>query len=216
MRTHHHHLIDVEVTALRPTQVTVGLAEVAAKRVEWQALGQKARERLLASHWFPAVLGPDAQYFIVDHHHLGRALLEESVANAAVMVLADLSWLDARRFWRVMEFHQWAHPYDESGNRCDFADIPQTVADLRDDPYRSLAGLTREHGGFAKDATPFAEFLWADHFRALLPARRVVHDLATPPAREALLHEAVRLARQPEARYLPGWSGYDDSRREPT
>jgi len=39
------------------------------------------------------------------------------------------------------------------------------MADLADDPYRSVAGELRRQGGFAKDTTPFSEFLWADFLR---------------------------------------------------
>jgi hypothetical protein len=54
----HHHLVDAAILELRPTQMTAGFAEVAAKRHEWAQLAKKARKQLLASHWFPAVLGP--------------------------------------------------------------------------------------------------------------------------------------------------------------
>jgi hypothetical protein len=30
------------------------------------------------------------------------------------------------------------------------------------DPFRGLAGELRNKGGYAKDLTPFEEFLWAD------------------------------------------------------
>jgi len=36
------------------------------------------------------------------------------------------------------------------------------ISDLVDDPYRSLAGGLRQAGGFAKDTTPFSEFIWVD------------------------------------------------------
>ena len=40
----HHHLVS-ESPRLRPTQMSVGLAEVAAKRREWAALGDKQRHK---------------------------------------------------------------------------------------------------------------------------------------------------------------------------
>ena len=150
MNTHHQHLVEVQISKLRPTQMTVGRAEVEAKRREWQALGRKARERLLALHWFPAVMGPKGRFFIVDHHHLGVALQEESVRSGWVMVLRDWSKLESKLFWRMMEFHQWAHPYDETGTRCSYARMPVHVEELRDDPYRSLAGLVRKAVALAR------------------------------------------------------------------
>jgi hypothetical protein len=51
------------------------------------------------------------------------------------------------------------HPFDDKGRRRHYKDIPKSVRDLVDDPFRSLAGELRRAGGFAKDTTPFSEFL---------------------------------------------------------
>ena len=108
-------LIECALSALRPTQMTVGVAEVAAKRFHWSALKRAARTRLLAAHWFPAVKGPKDRYYIVDHHHLALALREEGVKRIWVMQLADLSSVSGAPFWETMEFHRWSHPYDRNG-----------------------------------------------------------------------------------------------------
>ena len=52
----HHHFVEADLPALRPTQMTAGFADVALKRREWAGPSKKDRERLLESHWFPAVL----------------------------------------------------------------------------------------------------------------------------------------------------------------
>ena len=44
---------------------------------------------------------------------------------------------------------------------------------LKDDPFRSLAGALRRAGGFAKDTRPFSEFLWADFLRRRMDRRTV-------------------------------------------
>jgi hypothetical protein len=199
--TAHHHLVASELRALRPTQITVGLAEVARKREEWAALPKKARRKLLASHWFPAVRGPRGEHYIVDHHHLGLALLQEGVDEVGVLLLEDLSYLAPPTFWRVMESRRWAHPFDRNGRRRGYDAIPASVRELADDPHRSLAGFLRAAGGYAKDASPFAEFLWADYLREHIARAQI---RAAP---EAALREALGLARSPLARYLPGWSG---------
>ena len=201
----HQHLIEVEISTLRPTQITVGTAEVALKRAEWAKLGKKERHKRLKQQWFPSVIGPKGKYYIVDHHHLGLALLEEGITSAYVTVQRDYSWLEPDRFWRVMEFHQLAHPYDEHGTRLSYDDIPKTVTDLRDDPYRSLAGFVREAGGYAKDTTPFSEFLWADFFRPQIPVQLI--EKSTTQA----IEQATGLARGDQARYLPGWIGKFDA-----
>lgn len=197
----HHQLITVDLDKLRPTQITAGFAEVARKRVEWARLAKKARRQLLDSHWFPAVLGPRGRYHIVDHHHLGLALHEEGVEHVKVMVLADLSYLEIAIFWRVMEQRNWAHPFDRSGKRRDYDAIPEKIPQLVDDPYRSLAGFLRTAGGYAKDTSPFAEFLWADYLRQHITPAQIRNSM------DIAVREALGLAKSPLARYLPGWSG---------
>ena len=199
--TEHHPLIEVDLAKLRPTQITAGFAEVAKKRAEWAGLAKKARRTLLESHWFPAVLGPRGRHHIVDHHHLGMALLQEGVERVSVMLLADLSYLAPAIFWRVMEQRNWAHPFDQAGERRVFDDIPTRISQLVDDPYRSLAGLLRGAGGYAKDTSPFAEFLWADYLRQHITLAQISKSM------EIAVREALGLAKSPLARYLPGWSG---------
>ena len=201
----HHRLVEVEILALRPTQMTAGFAEVALKRAEWASLAKKERRALLASHWFPAVLGPRGRYYIVDHHHLGLALHEEGVARVNAMVLDDLSYLTPTIFWRVMELNGWVHPFDAGGERRPYTDIPDSIPQLVDDAHRSLAGFLRAAGGFAKDTSPFAEFLWADYLRQHITRGQI------RKAMDVALDEALGLARSPMARYLPGWSGTLDT-----
>ncbi|HEV3106781.1 MAG TPA: ParB-like protein [Trinickia sp.] len=194
-------LISVEPDSLRPTQMTVGYHEVETKRDHWKTLDKKARAQAIESHWFPAVLGLEREYFVVDHHHLGLALIEEGVKQVRVMVLKDLSWLDSVIFWRMMEHYQWVHPFGPDGTRHAYERLPKTLTELVDDPYRSLAGELRRAGGFAKDTTPFSEFLWADYLRPKIAVKRIRSDFAKA------LKDALAWAHDHEARYLPGWSG---------
>lgn len=197
----HHHLVSEDPARLRPTQMTVGLAEVAIKRRAWAALGKKARHEALQQQAFPAVLGPKKRYFIIDHHHLGLALIEERVHHVWIAVQDDLSWLTPEVFWRVLEFRAWAHPFDAHGVRHDCRHIPRRLTQLQDDPYRSLANRVHQAGGYAKSPMPFAEFMWADFFRARISAAKLRSQW--PQA----VRTGVRLARSADARYLPGWAG---------
>ena len=208
------HLEQVLVSDLRPTQMTVGMAEVGVKRSQWAQLKSKERDKLLLSHWFPAVKGPKGRFFIVDHHHLGQALVQEDVKSVWLMPLADFSTLELGMFWRVMEFHHWAHPYDEKGERREFSAIPKQLMQLKDDPYRSLAGEVRRAGGYAKDAEPYTEFLWADYFRPLF-RKTDLRSNGGQGLPETLVTEAVALARNPKAQFLPGWSGVSSTFHKP-
>lgn len=201
MHTRHQHLFKTAIHALRPTQMTVGMAEVAQKRTLWDTLGADERKKFLGKHWFPAVMGPGKQFYIVDHHHLGRALLDEGVHDCQIVLLRDLAHLEADEFWVVMDHHQWVHPYDAKGRRRKVDALPHSLDGLQDDPYRSLAADVRNAGGYPKEATPFAEFLWADFFR-----RRIGQKLLLQQPEQALA-QALQLCHAPEASHLPGWSG---------
>ena len=191
----------VKVTDLRPTQITVGMREVAAKRRAWREKGGSKGAEFLGQHMIPVILGPRARPYVIDHHHLARALLEEEVPSVLINVIADLQRLEPAEFWSVMDNRNWMHPFDEHGKRCSTDDIPKAIGSLIDDPFRSLAGELRRAGGFAKDTTPFSEFLWADFMRRRMKRREVEKNF-----NDAVI-EALTLARTEEANHLPGWCG---------
>ncbi len=157
----------------------------------------------------PVVLGPRNQTFILDHHHLCLALLKECVQDILVDVVLDLRALKSREFWTYLDNRAWCHPYDEMGKRVDFKSIPSKVASLKDDPYRSLAGDLRRAGGFAKDTTPFSEFIWAEYLRRRIKSAMVESDIVSAMAR------AMSLAKAQAASYLPGWCGPNTSKESP-
>jgi hypothetical protein len=153
----------IPILTLRPTQMTVGMREVKEKRKRWREhKSDKKRAELLGKHMIPVVLGPDEHHYVVDHHHLARALHDEGVEHVLVTVIGDLTMVERDGFWTVMDHKRWAYPYDAKGERRHYRDLPKSVSGLEDDPFRSLAGELRRVGGFAKDVTPFSEFLWAD------------------------------------------------------
>jgi hypothetical protein len=192
----------IPILSLRPTQMTVGMREVKEKRQRWREhKSTKKQAELLGRHLIPVVHGPDKRYYVVDHHHLARALHDEGVKNVLVTIIADLTMVDSDAFWAVLDDHKWVYPYDAKGERRHYREIPKTVVDLKDDPFRSLAGELRRVGGFAKDTTPFSEFLWADFLRRKLPRKSVEGDF------EKALERALALAKGKEAVYLPGWCG---------
>src|SRR5215469_9128774 len=191
----------IAIDDLRPTQITVGMREVEAMRKAWRARqGDKAAE-FLGRHMIPVIVGPRDRYYVIDHHHLARALHEEGVERVFVTVVANLKRLDRASFWFVLDNHNWMHPFDDRGRRRPHEDIPASVGDLIDDPFRSLAGELRHAGGFAKDTTPFSEFLWADFLRRRMKRKFVERDFG------AAVKQALKLARSLDADYLPGWCG---------
>ena len=66
----------VAISELRPTQISVGLREVAEKQRQWREQAGDKGSEFLGRHMIPVVLGPKERHYIVDHHHLCRALHE--------------------------------------------------------------------------------------------------------------------------------------------
>ena len=75
----------IPILSLRPTQMTVGMREVKEKRQRWREHKSKKKQaELLGKHMIPVVLGPDKRHYVVDHHHLARALHDEGVKDILV------------------------------------------------------------------------------------------------------------------------------------
>ncbi len=194
-------LTPVPIKDLRPTQITVGMREVKAKQKHWREMKDEKGGKFLGTHMIPVILGPKKRHYVIDHHHLARALHEEGVKKVMVTVISNLSMLDGDAFWVVLDNRSWMHPFDEEGRRRDYKAIPKSMSDLIDDPFRSLAGELRRQGGFAKDTTPFSEFLWADFLRRRIKRKLVETDFSRA------METAMRFAKGQDAIYLPGWCG---------
>jgi hypothetical protein len=192
------------VSDLRPTQMAIGQFQVEKKKAALRKLlkDPKKLDAFLIRNPEPTVIGPGGKLYIIDHHHLGRALSELGVNKCYRVVVDDLSNLSEDDFWRTMLDKRWAYPYDGNGKGpYSVARLPASVSDLEDDPYRSLAGMVRRAGGFEKSAVPFAEFIWANFFRTRIKLKKGDKNF------EKALFQAMKLAhsREAEALELPGY-----------
>lgn len=151
-------LIKVELEKLRPTQIACGWQEVEAK--EWEIINIK-RDKLeifLKKNEIPVVAGPNEKMYLVDRHHMGIALLhladrwdwEEKTtdnknpySHCFVKIIADYSKVNINKndFYKKLEEDGMLHPFNERGIRVNINDIPISLSDVRNDPYRALAGL---------------------------------------------------------------------------
>jgi hypothetical protein len=183
-----------------PTQITVGMREVSFKRNRWR---EKDREAAAISILMPflSFLAPKPVFFIVDRHHLLRALHDEGLTEAPISVVEDWSNLPHDVFWSALQSRNWCRPFDDKGERRDYRDIPKSLGDLIDDPFRSLAGALKRGGGYTKDKSLFSEFRWADFLRDRIERETIENDF------DCALALAMSLARSYQARALPGWLG---------
>jgi hypothetical protein len=95
---------------------------------------------------------------------------------------------------------------DADGKSISPEQLPSGLAQLPDDPYRSLAWRLRKNDGFCRSIMPqkeFAEFIWADWLR-MRPELPV--DAVRASAKE-MLPTALALARSPAAKDVPGYVG---------
>src|SRR6202034_4028114 len=120
-------LTTVAIADLRPTQITVGMREVMAKRKHWRETATKKGDKFLGKHLIPVILGPKHRPYVIDHNPLALALHDEGVDKVAVTIRANLSKLEVEAFWIVMDNLRWMHPFDAEGRRRPYTDIPKSV-----------------------------------------------------------------------------------------
>ena len=193
-------VLSVAVKALRPTQIAVGKLLVKSKCKGLSQRERKPQELVdfILANPIRVVSGPMDRHYIVDHHHLGLALLKEGFKTAPVMVLDDFSKLSMLEFWKAMEAQKWVYPVDGKGKTRTLQDIPKKLEDMQDNPYRSLSGFVREDGGFTKTQTPYVEFIWAEFFRSRINMKLLKSDFdealrQAPDFRVSNLLEAANL-----------------------
>ncbi|MDE1004803.1 MAG: hypothetical protein OSB38_04000 [Paraburkholderia fungorum] len=192
-------ITSIDIEQLRPLQATVGMLEVDAKRKRLLAMDAKSLKAFLKSAPIPTVIGKRNRHYVIDHHHLARALWDGGITKAFAEVAADLSQLTDEKFWDTVIAKRWVHPVDERGILRAISAIPDEISALIDDPYRSLAAFVRDAGGYLKTPEPFAEFQWADFYRTRIPMWTSESQF------NAAVEQSVHLAWSPDARTLPGF-----------
>lgn len=208
------------ISMIHPTQATVGYAEVAVKMAELSKYDKDGTlVKYINSKPIPCVLGPDGIAYITDHHHMGMALSvlgnewikenakknqdENPFIHCTFNILYNFSksGLSKKDFFRVLNSLNFLHPYDENGIETEI--IPKRLVDLKNDPYRSLAGFVRKSGGFNKVDTHYVEFVWADFFRKCITIDEINKNI-----KKAVI-KGINIALSDAAQELPGWKGVD-------
>jgi hypothetical protein len=189
-------IFNVAIDDLRPTQSCVGFLEVDAKAKKIEKMSHEERQTFLKENPVPVVNGFHNHFYIIDHHHMARAVLQAGHQHVHIKVLEDLSHLDKNDFWKCLHKKGYIYLKNAKGEDISPEDIPKRVSAMKDDPYRSLAGFVRKAGGFDKNQTPFSEFRWAEFFRNKIKFENTRKGL------EKVLPQAIELAKSPEAHHL--------------
>ncbi len=192
---------EIGIDALHPTQGGVGQIQVDETQATLAGMSAKQLDKLMKKKEIPVVIAPDGGYWLVDRHHLTKALWQQGVKDARVKVIGRLQ--DKANFWSQMQNNHWAWLKDEKGQPLTPEQLPTRIDQLPDYPYRTLAGLLQDAGYFRKDKQVyFVEFAWASWLGKQMQWMPV--DSANLAAR---LQQAKRLACGSDASDLLGYPG---------
>jgi hypothetical protein len=203
----------LDLGTARPTQPDIGQREVDFRKPrivkKFRRLKTKARRRdWLWYHSVPVIIGPRGVNYIVDRHHLCRALLELGYNKTYGEVLHDWSKLPEEKFWENMRFYEpegrgYLHLKDQHGNMIEPKNLPKTLMKMGDNLYRSLVYFVKRAGGFEKMPIPFFEFDWADFFNKFIPYEILKSNW------DKALEFALKLCHSEHAMHQSGFSPFN-------
>lgn len=192
---------EVSIDQLHPTQPGIGQLQVDMDQAKLSKKSGSKLDNYLAKKEIPIVISPNGDYWLVDRHHLTKALWQQGVKKARVKIIAKLP--DSASFWQQMEKNHWVWLYNERGLRVTPEALPNHVGDLPDYPYRALAGFLQDEGYFEKhEQVYFVEFAWASWLGKKMGWLPINSDNLTER-----LEQAKILACSAEAKALPGYPG---------
>lgn len=194
-------LVLENVLNLKPTQQVVGMKSVKLKTKMFEDTSRDERHEYLQENPVPVIKGPNAELYMIDHHHMSRSLYDSDHRKIYVQIVRDWSDLSVSDFWEKMDKAGFAYLLDTEGNRITPAELPTSITDLKDDPFRSLAYFARKQGAYEKSVIPFAEFKWAEYYRGYFSERDLEKDWS------GTLRKALDLSFTLEAAHLPGYKG---------
>ncbi len=195
-----HH---ARIENLWPTQSRVGFEAVNERIDKIGSMSRKERHKYIHDNPIPVIVGPGEKLYVVDHHHLARAVHDLDHSKVFVKVIENWHDLTIEEFWQRMRARHFVYQYDTmQGRVVSVYDLPRHIEQMKDDPYRSMAGQLRDDGFFEKKTGQyFIEFVWAKALRAYF--RKIDFDVEKESYKGAL-KLARKYAASPAAADLPG------------
>jgi hypothetical protein len=183
----------------------VGLAEVRSRQVDFSRETAEQRLRYLETKPVPLVRSAAGELWMVDRHHRLRGLVElDPDAMAVGYVALEVASDDRHVVLAELEQRGWLYLYDGRGlGPLPPTALPTHLADLQDDPYRSLVWKLKKEGRIEPaPLIPFHEFRWGAWLRSrpLPPFGSSCLEPALPSARALVASRA--------ASHLAGWKGH--------
>ncbi|WP_035853789.1 ParB-like protein [Deefgea rivuli] len=189
---------------LHPTQPAVGMLRVEDTIQKLRGKSTAALQKYAKKKTIVVVIGPNGEFYLADRHHLSRSLFDLGLEQAPVKIIGKLD--NPATFWTDMRKNNWAYPVDEHGKEIDPNQLPKTLAELKNDPYRSLAAYAQEDGAYGKAQNAyFIEFAWSTYFGNAMQWRPITRNNL-----HSAINEAKILACKPAAKPLPGYKAECD------
>ncbi|OEE39966.1 ParB-like protein [Vibrio anguillarum] len=191
----------LDINQLHPTQAGVGQQQVDKTQAKLATKSPAQLKKYMKKKKIPVIVDADGQYWLVDRHHLTKALWQQGVKEVTVHILAHLD--NKESFWQDMQGNHWTWLRDEKGAPLTPDQLPAHISKLPDYPYRSLAGELQDAGYYSKhEQVYFVEFAWASWLGEQM--NWVPVNASTLPER---LEQAAQLACSSAAKALPGYPG---------
>ena len=189
---------------MHPTQWCVGLAEIWSREQDFSAETRQERLDYLRAKPVPLVRSASGAMWMLDRHHRLRGLLGvDPDATTWGYVIQELVTADRRSVLDFLQRKGWLYLHDGRGiGPQPTLELPQSLLELEDDPYRSLVWKLKKEGAIKpQPQIPYHEFRWGEWLRRrpLPPFSSRQLDPALAPAR--------RLVCSPAARSMAGWKG---------
>jgi len=168
------------ISDLRPTQFNFGQDYVNILFKKATNNPQKIKN-LYCDKLFDIVVGPNSEkgFFVIDGHHrlvLANELYKNKNYKINLLFKVKKNYIlekpkiSKKEFWIDMKNNNLVYLKDK-GKIRNFNELPATLNNLTNDPYRSLVGFIADDRSkfcFDKNLESFAnyaEFYWADYFR---------------------------------------------------
>lgn len=191
-----------KILDLKPTQIAIGMREVQDKADKLRSMNRHKRRQEILGNPIEVVIAPNGKIYVTDGHHRLFAYWLCGIRTVPVEVLYRFPKNTSFQiFWKTLHRKKWVYPYDTAGEgpKKSFY-LPEDIRGIGNDPYRSLAWMTRESGGYNKSETMFADFKWGQFFRErnLITADFEIHF-------DKALKKALILCKSRSASHLPGF-----------
>lgn len=202
MRAGDHFMIDAE--RLHPTQPSLSFREVDWRTGILNGMSQEQVAANVRTNPPQVIIGPGGVAYLTDAHHTMRGILDSKHADKRVCGVIVQNWSDLSEdaFWARMQATHNVYLRDGQDHLITPAQLPASLRDSQSDPYRGLTWMVGYRGGFAtRPDVFFQEFYWGEYFR-----KHIQWNDADDAEFEDAVQRALKLAHEPEASKLPGYS----------